>query len=70
MAAQLPRVAGVVQLIDPSPDERPRRRPPRRDDLTFRFDRWFGRLLGMLGTIIAISLWLLAAEAVLLAITR
>jgi len=59
-----------VHLIDPSPNEKRQPPPPRRDDLAFRFDRWFGRLLGMLGTIIAISLWLLAAEVILLAITR
>ena len=59
-----------MQLTDRSPKESPYRREPAREDLSFELDRWFGRLLRILGTMLGIGLWLLAAGAVFLRLTN
>jgi len=57
-------------MSDRSPEERPYRHDPPRDDLPIDMNQWFGRLLVVTGGMLAIGLWLLAAEAVFLTLTR
>ncbi len=58
-------------MTDPPRGETPLRKdPPRAESDPVQLDRWFTRLLSLLGTVIAASLWLLAAEALFLACSR
>ena len=57
-------------MSDRSPKERPYRHDPPQDELAFDMHRWFGRLLVIVGGMLGIGLWLLAAEAVFLTLTR
>lgn len=59
-----------TQVIDPTSGAPARNDPPEADAASFPLDRWLGRLFRLVGTIVAASLWLLAAEAVFITFVR